>query len=140
MVCMAELWPTMASRAAEGDGLGHEAVAVDGAPDQLEQLGDFKRLEQVIVGAKFGGLDGGLRGAKRGDENDGQAGPGGVQLAHELQAAQAGHFQIGDDHVEGVLGGAGQALVAALFHGHLVAFVGHQPGERVHNAGIVVDE
>ena len=134
----------MASRAgagfAERHRLGHEAVAVHRAADQFEQLRHFKRLEQIIVSAEFGRLDGGLRGAEGRDENDGQARLGGVQLAHQVQPVQARHLQIGDDDVERLAGGAGQPVVAASFHDHFATFAGQHPLQGVADAGVVVNQ
>ena len=101
---------------------------------------NVERLEQIIVGAEFGGFDGGVGGAERRDQNDGQARLGGVQLANQFQPVQARQFQIGDDDVERFLAGAGQTVIAALFDVDFVAFLGQHPLQRVRDAGVVFDQ
>ena len=103
-------------------------------------LGNVERLEQVVVSAELHRFDGGFGGAKGGDQNDGQAGLGRVQLTDQFQAVQARQLQIGDDDIECVLHGARQAVIAALFDGHLMAFLGQHPLQGVGDAGIVFDQ
>ena len=125
---------------AQDDRLGHEAVAVGRSANQVEHLGHVKGLEQVIVGAEFHGLDGGFGGAEGGDQNDGQARLGGVQLADQLKAVQTGQFQIGDDHIEQIGGGAGQTVVAPLLDHHLVPFLLQNASQGVGDAGVIFDQ
>ena len=101
---------------------------------------DFKWLEQIIVSAEFGRFDGRLRGAEGRDENDGQARLGGVQLAHQVQAVQARHFQVGDDDIERLAAGAHQTVVATSFHDHFATFAGQHPLQGVADAGVVVNQ
>ncbi len=120
--------------------LGHQPVALDRPADQVQQLGNFEGFEQVIVRTEFRRLNGRLGGAKGRDQDDRQPLLNGVQLPHEFQAAQARHLEIGYHHVEHPAHGARQPFIAAGLHRHLVAFVLHDTRERVHNAGVVVNE
>ena len=141
---MAALWPDqrVVRRAgfAQADRLGHQAVAVGRLAHQFDQLRHVKRLEQIIVSAEFGRLDGGFGGAKGGDQNDGQARLGGVQLADQFQPVQARQPQIGDDQIEGIPTGPRQSVVPAPLDGHLVAFVRQHPLQSVGDAGVVLNQ
>jgi hypothetical protein len=75
---------------AEDDRLGHEAVAVGSAADEIEHWGDVEGLEQVVVSAELDGFDGGFGGAEGGNEDDGEARLGGVQLADQLESVETG--------------------------------------------------
>ena len=63
-----------------------------------------------------------------------------VQLADQFQAAQARQFQIGDDQIEGIFRGAGQAVVAASFDDHFMAFGRQHSLQGVGDAGVVLDQ
>ena len=62
--------------ASQDDRLGHQPVAVGRLFHQGQQIRHVERLEQIVVSAEFGRLDGGFRGAKGGDQDDGEAGVG----------------------------------------------------------------
>jgi hypothetical protein len=124
----------------QDDRFGHETVAVGRSANQVEHLGYVKGLEQVIVGAEFHGLNGGFGGAEGGNQNDGQARLGGVQLADQLKAVQTGQFQIGNDQIEQIGGGAGQTVVAPLLGHHLVPFLLQNALQGVGDAGVIFDQ
>ena len=118
-----------AAVAAQLDGLAHEATAGDGLLDREQELGHVEGLEQVIEGARFGGLDGGLEGAVSGDQDDREPRLGAVQFADQVQPVQSRQFPIGDDHVEFRAFGPLQTRIAAGFDEDLVALVGEQTAE-----------
>ncbi len=124
----------------QGDGLGHQPIALSRLVHQVEQVGHLKRLEQVIVGAEFGCLDGGLGCAEGRDQDDGQTRLAGVELAHQRQAVQSGQPQIGDDHIERLGAGPRQTLVAALLNGHDISFVGQTVAQGVPDARVIFDQ
>ena len=117
--------------------LAHEAIAPGRLLNQLQQLRHVERLEQILERPQFGGFNGGVGRPKSGGENNRQARLGGVQLADQLQTAQTGQSQVGDDHVERIGRGAGQAVVPPFLHRYVVAFAGQHAPQSVADAGIV---
>ena len=136
--------PTIASRTAPADAdlhrIGHQPARGDRLIHQPQQFRNFKRLDEIIVGARLGGFNGRFRRAVGGHHQDRQARPRGVQFAHEFQAAQAGQLQIGDDDVEEVFFRARQAGVAAVFDGHFVIFAGQHALQNRNDGGIVFNQ
>ena len=88
---------------------GQQSVAVHG-------------LFQILVGSFLGSLNGRLnRGVAR-DQNDGDGGVGGHDLAQQLDAGHAGQIQVGDDQVEALLGKQLERSFAARRRLDLVPF------------------
>ncbi len=99
------------------DFLAHGAGGVEGAAEEVLELGDVEGLEDVIVGAELHRLDGGLRGAVGGHHDDDLPGGHLADLLEGLEAVLGPHPDVHDDDVDGaVLGQLAledlQALVA----------------------------
>jgi hypothetical protein len=124
----------------QGDGFAHQASGLGCAMKQRDELGHFKGLLKIVVGADLGGFDGGFDIAVGGHQDNGQAGLSGVELAQEGQAVQSGQAQIGQDDITIFLAGAAQPLIAAGAKRDLkILFL--QDGSQVGGqAGIVFDE
>ena len=125
---------------AQFDLLGHHAPAGNAFGDERKQLGHLEGLEQVIVGAGFGGLDGALGGAVGGHHDDGQARLGDVQVAHQVQPVQARQLHVGDDDIQLFVLGPRQAGVAARLDKDFIALLAEEPAQGHNDARIVLDQ
>ena len=67
------------------DGFRDEPAARHRLVNQVEQLGGVKRLEQIVVCAQLGGLDGGLGRVVRRHQDDGQLRFGGADAVDEFE-------------------------------------------------------
>ena len=74
--------------------LGAELLAND-----EHELGERKRLENVVAGASLHGFDGGLDRAVGGHDDDGHVRVRAPDGLKEFEAAHAGQFEIGDDQI-----------------------------------------
>ena len=63
-----------------------------------------------------------------------------VDGLEHLHAAELGHHEVGDDHVGAVLLELGEALLAVLGDGDLVAVAAEQGGEHLAQVRLVVDD
>ena len=70
----------------------------------------MERLGDVVVGAQVQAL-GLVRGGALGGQQDDRYGPGGAQLAHDLDAVQVGHHDVQQHHVRAVFLGLAQRLL-----------------------------
>ena len=120
--------------------LGHEAAAGHGFGDEIEQFAHIKRFEEIVVGAKLGGFNGGFGRAESSHHDDGKFRLGGVELLDQFEAGQAWHLQIGEHYIARVFLGEGQSIIAARGHGDLVAFGLQLLFQRRCNAGVVFDQ
>ena len=102
-----------------GDDLPHVAGGLQGVEDDLLQLGHVKRLEQIVVGAQLHRLDGGLRRAVGGHQDDQQLGIGVVNAPQGFQPREAAHAHVHDHEVGFETGDDPQALLAARRGGQL---------------------
>jgi len=102
-------------------------------------LRNVEWLEDVVVGAEFGGFDGSFGRAISGDEYDGEARASGMKLLDEFKAVETRQTEIGDDDVERGLRSACEAIVAAVLDDDFVTFADEDALERVANARIVFD-
>jgi hypothetical protein len=89
-------------RLAEPEVLRREALLLQAALDDVHHLLDAEGLDHVVVGAALHRVDGGLDGAEARHDDRDDAGVGAVELVEQLEAAHAGHLQVGDDEVVGV--------------------------------------
>ncbi len=109
----------------------------------LEHVGDLEQLAwlgQKVVGAAAEGLDGLFHAAvARADDNFGVGG-GFLDVIDDVPAAEAGHAEIDDGHVEGLLveGGDGRGPVFA--DRRFVPHAGQLDLHDVPNGRFVVDE
>jgi hypothetical protein len=96
--------------------LFHVARGLERVADNFLDLGRVERLEQIIVRAEFHRLDGGLRRAVGGHQNDEQLGVGGADAAEGFQTVHAAHahvhqhevgFEFGNDLQSFLAGGGG---------------------------------
>ena len=99
---------------------GHEPAAGDGGSDQIQQFIRFKRFEQIIARPEFGGFDGRLGCAVRGHQDDRLLRLCGVELGDQIQPAQTGQAQVGDDDIVLVLTRQFQTGVPATGGFHFV--------------------
>ena len=120
--------------------LGHQPAAGDGRGDQVQQFIGFKRLEQIIVRAELGGLDGGFGRAVRGHQDDGQLRFGGVKLGHQFQSAQARQSQVGDDHAVLLPAGLFQTGIAPAGNIHLIVLLAQHLLQGGGSADVVFDQ
>ncbi len=127
-------------RVGQGHGFTHEAARGHGALEDADQPRHLERFLQVIVSAEFGGLDGGLNGAVRGHQHDGQARLGFVKLPHEFQAAESWQAQIGQHHVAFAIAGAAQSVVAAMADGDFETVLLEHVAKICRQTGVVFDE
>ncbi|MCG3148042.1 MAG: hypothetical protein PCFJNLEI_01484 [Verrucomicrobiae bacterium] len=131
---------------AKFDGGGHAALAVNGFDNEGDEVGCGERFEDVFVGAEFGGFDGGLGRVMRGHEDDREARLGDMKFANQGQtglgvgAGRAGELEVGEDDVEFVLPGGGEAGggVAGSLDGVAVEF--ERPFEGTGETGVVVND
>ncbi len=120
-----------------GDG---RLLLADGDGDLGEEFAGLEGLHDVLVGAAGKPVDDGLLGVFGGDDDDGDV--EGVEspakLFEGIHAGHAGHVQIEDDEVEGLLVEAGEHFAAALAADHVVAALFEETTiERVHVAVVV---
>src|SRR6266480_1098229 len=120
MACIAALWPTSASRV--------WTVTPSSTGSDIIRSAEFCRLDRLF------------RRAVGGYENDGQPRLRCVQLAHQVQAAEARHSQVRNDQVERIFSGARQPFVPPLFHRDLVAFLSQRPAQRITDSRIILDQ
>ena len=77
----------------------HEAPRLQGLGDQGQDIRNLGGLEDVFEGPQLGGLDGGIRGAEGGHDDDRQLGLDLVDGPEGLQAAHPRHAHIHDHQV-----------------------------------------
>ena len=82
-----------------GHHLFHVLRGFQRVGDQFLELRDVERLEQVVVGAQFHRLDGGLGGAVGGHEDDQQLGVDLPNPPERLQPVDAAHAHIHDHQI-----------------------------------------
>jgi len=105
-----------------------------------EKLVGGERLFEKIESAEFGGFDGHFDIGLAGDENDGSFDAGVFEVFEELDAALAGHYDVGKNQVEGFgaekFEGAGRVVADSSF----MASEAESAGKRGQGVGVVVDE
>jgi len=116
-------------------GVGGQLLA-----DDENELGERKRFEDVIAGARLHGVDGGLDGAVGGHHDDRNAGVDTFERVEKFEAGHAGELEIGDDDIGGVLaedlqGGFGVGCDAGL-----KTFLGELELEEAAHLGFVFDD
>lgn len=108
--------------------------------DQRDQLGLVERLHHVVVGAEFHGLDGGLRRAERGHQDDHRLRLRTAQHLQRLDAGHAAHAVIEEDDVGLLPFGEGDADFPAVGFKDLVALAGQRPTQGVAQVLVVIDD
>ena len=120
-------------------GLGARAL-LEGLGQRRVQLIRVDRLEQVVVRADGLGLAGHVVGAVRGQDEHGQIRLHLLDLAHQREAVDAGHDQIGDDEAELAAFQMLQGLFAVLGQMHVVLGRGQDVLEVEGRDFLVVDD
>ena len=95
---------------------------------------------QVIVSAELGGFYGGLNGAMRGHQYDGEARLSFVKLTHQFQPPESGQAQVGQHHVALIITGSAQPLVAAIAYGDFETVLLEHVAQVGGQTGVVFDE
>ena len=114
-------------------------AALRALSDDLLELRHVERLEQVIVGAQLHRLDGRLRRAVGGHQDDQQLRVDLADAPQRFQARDAAHADVHDDQVGLELGDDPQALLAAGRGGQLDLRRIKDPLERVLHVRFVVN-
>jgi hypothetical protein len=127
-------------RLAQADVLGLQLLAVQPALDDVDDLLDLERLEDVVVGAALHRLDRGLDRAEAGHDHgeDVQALLG--DLLEQLQPRQPRHLEVGDDQVVRPQPQLVERLLAVLAGRDLVALELQELGEDLADHLLVVDD
>jgi len=108
--------------------------------DDVLQLDDIERLQEVIVSAEFHRLDGRLRGAVGGHQNDEELGIHLADAAQRLEAVDAPHADVHEDEVVLELGNNFEAFLAGRGGGELdFRHVAEDALERILHVRFVVD-
>ena len=130
----------MRQRVLEADVLVLQALAIQAALHDVDDLLDLERLEDVVVGALLHRLDRGLDRAEAGhdDRQDRDALLG--DLLDQLEAAHVGHLQIGDDQVVAARCSSSQRRDAVLDGVDDVALHAEEVGEDLADHLLVVDD
>ena len=103
-------------------------------------FGEGERLEDVVAGSGFHGLDRGLDGPERGHDDDGQRGIlllGGLQ---KFEPIHAGKFEIGEDEVNGFGGEQLQTSFGVSGGERLETIVAEVQLEQAAHLGFVFDD
>ena len=85
--------------AGNGRRYAHQPAGLHGPVDQCSQIGQFERLEQVLVGALLHGLDGQVGGAVAGDQDDRNAGVDRADAVERVEAGGVRQVDVEDDDV-----------------------------------------
>ena len=105
-----------------------------------QQLLLLDRLGQEAEGAHLRGVDGVGDRPVRGQQDDLEPRPAGLQLLEQADAVELVHAQVGDDEVGAEAAGRGQRL-HAVFHRLDLIFLGAQADrQQPQQPGIVVDD
>ncbi len=111
-----------------------------GALDQRHGVVDVERLGQVFEGAALVGSHRAVQVGMRGHDDHRQARVLLADLREHVQAAEAGHADVGDDHIRLLAGEAGQHAVSAVeaLRGH--AFLLQGLFQDPADGAVVVDD
>ena len=145
----------LVEREARGDGLAHlvererflepqvlgrEALLLEPALDDVDDLFDLERLEDVVVGAALHRVDRGLDRAEAGHDDGERVGRGLADRLEQLDAAHARHLQIADDEVVVRAIELAERARAVLGGADDVAFHPEEVREDVADELLVVDD
>ncbi len=109
----------------------------------LEHVGDLEELArfgQKVVGAAAEGLDGLFHAAVARADDDFGVGGGFLDVIDDVPAAEAGHAEIDDGHVEGLLVESGDGRGPVFADRRVVPHAGQLDLHHVPNGGFIVDE
>ena len=107
--------------------------------DGEQGLVDGERLLDEVEGAQFGGAHGGLDVAVAGNHDDGGGIFAGANLLERLESVHAGQPDVEQNQIAGFLAQKIQASLAALHGFDAITFVPQHVGQRLADAGFVVD-
>ena len=108
--------------------------------DDVDDLLDLERLEDVVVGALLHRLDRGLDRAEAGHDHGQHAEPLGLDLLEQLQPRQPRHLEIGDHQIVRTQAQLGERLLAVLDGVDREAFEREEVGEDLADHALVVDD
>ena len=143
--CMGLLLPMMASAAAVSGATSSSTrermnrPASRAWPIKARMSGNLKGLEHVFEGPQLGGLDGRLRGAEGGHDDDRQLGLNLVHGPEGLQAAHPRHAHIHDHQVRDCRLDQTPGRLAGGRGPHGVAFRGQELFKALPELRVVVD-
>ena len=123
-----------------GDDLLHVARGFERVADNFLELRHVERLEQIIVGAELHRLDGGLRRAVGGHQDDEQLGIGGADAAEGFQAVHAAHAHVHQHEVGLEFGNDLQPFLAARSGGQFDFRRIKNPLERIPHVLFVINQ
>ena len=98
--CMAAAWPRSSGmlRRAASDVRGHGGL-LRGAAHQVHRLVDVEGLRQVLEGAALIGRHRRIQIRVRSHDDHRQSGPRDLDLLQQIEAAAAGHADVGHQHI-----------------------------------------
>jgi hypothetical protein len=105
-----------------------------------EELVGGERLFEKIERAEFGGFDGHFDIGLARDENDGSFDAGVFEVFEKLDAAFAGHDDVGKNQVEGFGAEKLESAGGVVANGGFMASEAESAGKRGQGVGVVVDE
>ncbi len=128
----------------------HEVAGLDGrrgplrgaaqmGADAGQQFLNAEGLGDVVVGAGVEGLDLGALVVAHGEDQH-RSGELSADGAADLDAAHAGHHQVGDDQVGRPVLEDAQALLGIVGGAHVVALRGERGAQHARNLRFVVDD
>ncbi len=123
-----------------GDDLFHVARGLERVADEFLDLHRVERLEQIIIRAELHRLDGGLRRAVGGHQDDEQLGVGGADAAQGFEAVHAAHAHVHQHEVGLEFGNDLQSLLAAGRGGEFDFRRIKNPLERIPHVFFVINQ
>jgi len=105
-----------------------------------EELVGGERLFEKIESAEFGGFDGHFDVGLAGDENDGRFDAGVFQVFEKLDAAFAGHDDVGKNQVKGFGAEKFEGAGRVVANGGFMASEAKGARKRGQRIGVVIDE
>ncbi len=116
-----------------------QALPIEAALDDVDDLLDLERLENVVVRAVLHGLDGGFHGAEaghdHGQDRDAELG----DLFDQIEPVHLGHLEVRDDQVVAALLQLLQGLHAVLDGAYHVALQTQKVRQNLADHTLVVD-
>jgi hypothetical protein len=122
------------------DDLFHVARGLECVADEFLDLHRVERLEQIIIRAELHRLDGGLRGAVGGHQDDELLGIGGADAAERFQTVHAAHAHVHQHEVGLEFGNDLQSFLAAGRGGELDFRRIKNPLERIPHVFFIINQ
>jgi len=123
----------------DGHALARQSPGLQGLVDEPQDVWDVEGLEDVVVGAELGGLDGRLGAAVGGHDDDRQVGHALAHALHGGDAGDAGHAHVHDHEVRGLAGDLVHAGLAGGGGAHLEPVGLQDLAEALAQLGVVVN-